>query len=68
MGAMFFSSITASAFSQADTTAGNVGTNTTTPGTNNSTLYSDANTTTAGANGDWSNYTSSSDPVSNQSQ
>ena len=68
MGAMFFSSITASAFSQADTTAGNDITNTTTPGSNNSTLHSNTNTTTAGVNGDWSNSTSSSNPISNQNQ
>ena len=68
MGAMFFSSITASAFSQGDTTVGNGSTNTTIPGSNDSTLYSNTNTTAAGVNGDWSNSTSSSNPISDQSQ
>ena len=68
MGAMFFSSITASAFSQADTRAGHGSTNTTAPGSSNSTLYSNTNTTAAGVNGTWSDSTSSSNPELNQSQ
>lgn len=67
MGAMFFSSITAPAFSQADTTVDNGIANTTTPGSNDSTLYSNTNTTAAGLNGVWTNSTSSSNPISNQS-
>ena len=69
MGAMFFSSITASAFSQANTTASNGSTNTTTAtGSNNATLYASTNTTTAGLNGNWSNSTSPSNPTLDQSQ
>jgi hypothetical protein len=52
MGAMFFSSITESAFSHANTTPSNGSTN----------------TTTAGVNDNWSNSTSQSNSTLDQSQ
>jgi hypothetical protein len=65
---MFFLSITASSFSQANTTARDGSTNTTTtPNSNNATLYASTNTTTAGVNGNWLDPTSSN-PTFDQSQ